>query len=263
MSPRGGAALTGLLSVAGVVPAAGCGSDRAPGDSAAVRATAAAAAPSAGPPRAPDLRAGETLAARVLRTTALRTAPGGRVVARLGTRTRYGSPTTLPVAWRDGAWLGVVAPERPNGRLGWIRARDARLLRETWALHIELSRRRLVVRHQGRVAARFRVAVGAPGTATPVGRYGVTDRLRTGDPASPYGCCILALTGHQPHVAQGWTGGDRIAIHGTSNPASIGTATTHGCLRAGGSAMRWLMARIPLGTPVTIRTYGTSAPSRG
>jgi lipoprotein-anchoring transpeptidase ErfK/SrfK len=278
VTARGGAALIGLLAAAGAGTAAGCGGDgprsgappgaqappaQAPPSTDAPPETGsppAAAPPPArtAPPASREERArsrpnGERIAAQVVRPTALRAGPGGRIVARLRTRTGYGSPTTMLVARSRGTWLGVVAAERSNGRLGWIAAHDARLLRETWALEVDLSRRRLVVRHQGRVAASFRVAVGAPGTTTPKGIYGVTDRLRTGDPVSPYGCCILALTGHQPHVAQGWTGGDRIAIHGTSSLGSIGTAATHGCVRAGTAGMRFLMARIPLGAPVTVR----------
>ena len=38
------------------------------------------------------------------------------------------------------------------------------------------------------------MAIGTPGAPTPTGRFAVTDRLVTNDPAGPYGCCILALS---------------------------------------------------------------------
>ncbi|MGH2897756.1 MAG: L,D-transpeptidase, partial [Solirubrobacteraceae bacterium] len=85
------------------------------------------------------------------------------------------------------------------------------------------------------------------------GRFAVTDSLRIGRAGGPYGCCALALTGRQPNIPQGWTGGDRIAIHGTTNEASIGTPASSGCLRASEVDMRWLLVRIPLGAPVSIR----------
>lgn len=47
-------------------------------------------------------------------------------------------------------------------------------------------------------------------------------------------------------------GGDRIAIHGTDDPASVGTAASHGCMRVGDSDIRLLIAKVPLGTPVVI-----------
>ena len=84
-----------------------------------------------------------------------------------------------------------------------------------------------------------------------VGHHGVTDTLRlTGD--GPYGCCAIALTARQRSVPQGWTGGDRVAIHGTNDPSSIGRAVSHGCLRTAEDDLRWLLARIPLGSHVEI-----------
>ena len=37
-----------------------------------------------------------------------------------------------------------------------------------------------------------------PSTPTPTGRFAVTDKLADARAASPYGCCILALSGRQP-----------------------------------------------------------------
>ena len=158
----------------------------------------------------------------------------------------------LAVVRQRGAWLGVLAPELGNGRVGWVRFERVRLLRETWAIDVDLSRRRATLAHKGRPYRTFPVAIGTAAYPTPQGRYGVTDRLRTGGPGSPYGCCVLALSARQPHVAQDWPGGDRIAIHGTNEPWTVGTAASHGCLRAGDATMRLLMGRVPLGTPVRI-----------
>ena len=41
-------------------------------------------------------------------------------------------------------------------------------------------------------------------------------------------------------------------LHGTPDSASIGTASTHGCLRLSDDAIAWLYRRIPIGTPVQI-----------
>jgi len=159
----------------------------------------------------------------------------------------------LAVVARRPGWLGVLSEERPNGRTGWIRARDARLLRERWRLDVDLSARRLLVRRDGEVVRRARVAVGGGATPTPTGRFAVTDLLAFRDPASPYGCCALALSGRQPDVPQGWSGGDRLAIHGTRDETSVGQAVSLGCLRAREGVLRWMLRRIPLGTRVTIR----------
>jgi len=245
-------ALAGLGAAAAL---AGCGAAAGPQPRPAPAPTVAPGAPAARPVAVPPApRPHEALAVELLRRTALRAAPGSsRVVARVRRRTTFGSPTVLPVVRRRGGWLGVLAPELGNGGVGWLRSTAAGLLREQWAITVDLSARRATLRKLGRRVLTFPVAVGAPEHPTPPGRYGVTDRLRTAAAGSPYGCCILALTGHQPEVPQGWTGGDRLAIHGTSDPASVGAPVSHGCLRAGGQALRFLMRRVPLGTPVVVR----------
>jgi lipoprotein-anchoring transpeptidase ErfK/SrfK len=200
----------------------------------------------------PALAPERPLAARLVTPTTLYASPGGRRIARLDRQTEFRSRTVLAIARRRGPWLGVRAPQLPNGRLGWIRAAGAEVLSEPRTIEVDLSARRLLVRTDGRVTGRFTVGIGKPGTPTPTGRFAVTDRIDvTGRTA--YGCCVLALTGHQPDLPQGWGGGDRIAIHGTSAPASVGRATSSGCMRASEATMRALMKVIPLGAPVTIR----------
>jgi L,D-transpeptidase catalytic domain len=191
--------------------------------------------------------------ARVLRRTTLRAAPGGRVVARIGRRTEFGSARVLGVTGRRGGWLRVIAAEQPNGRHAWIRARAARLGATNVSLRIDRSRRRLVLRRGRRVLRRVTIAVGRPDTPTPTGRFAVTDRLRTSRPDSPYGCCAVALSGHQTELLPGWPGGDRLAIHGTPQPETIGQAVSLGCMRASTADLRALMRKVPLGAPVFVR----------
>lgn len=192
-------------------------------------------------------------AVRLLAPAAARSVPGGRVVARLRTRTSFHSLRYLAVVAERGAWLGVLAPELPNGRVGWISARrDVLVEPADWRVDVSLARRRVVVRVAGRVVQSFPVAVGSPLSPTPPGTYGVTDRLRFSS-GSPYGCCALALTGHQTAIPQGWGGGDRLAIHGTPNEGSVGLAVSHGCLRARRANVARLVATVPLGTRVVVR----------
>jgi lipoprotein-anchoring transpeptidase ErfK/SrfK len=121
-----------------------------------------------------------------------------------------------------------------------------------WSLHADLSQRSLTLRYDGRAVRRLTVAIGRPGSDTPTGRFAVTDKLAGSNYGAYYGCCVLALSGHQPNTPPGWTGGNRLAIHGTDSPATIGTAASAGCLRAADSDLQVLMAKVPLGTPVFI-----------
>jgi len=212
-----------------------------------------AAAEHVDPPAPPAEPRPRWTTARVTRRTALRARPGGRVLARLGTRTEFGSPRVLGVTGRRGRWLRVIASEQPNGRAAWIPAAAARLGATDVSIRIDRSRRRLTVRRGARVVRRLSVAVGRPDTPTPLGRFAVTDRLHSNRADSPYGCCAVALSGHQTELLEGWPGGDRLAVHGTPNPETIGEAASLGCLRASRSDMRLLMRAVPLGAPVFIR----------
>lgn len=197
---------------------------------------------------------GTSTVAALRHPTSLRAAPGGPTLAPLPVRTEFGSPTVLLVRRRRPGWLGVVSPLAGNHRLGWIPAGSASLSRITWKLEVSLSQRRLTVVHRGRPVARYAVAIGAPGAPTPTGYFAVTDRLVTGDPSGPYGCCIIALSAKAPHAIQGWGGGNRIAIHSTPETWTIGQAVSHGCLRLTLAQGHWLIAHVPLGTPAIIRS---------
>ena len=121
------------------------------------------------------------------------------------------------------------------------------------SLTLDLSQRRLLLKRGDRVVRRMVVGIGRPSSPTPRGRFAVTDKL-SGYRYSPfYGCCIVALSAHQPNLPAGWTGGNRIAIHGTNNPASIGVPSSAGCPHAGYADMQALMQRVPLGAPVFVR----------
>ena len=191
-----------------------------------------------------------TLVARVRpgRVVAVRSAPRGPVIARLSSRTEFGSPRTLAVRPAAGG-LRVITTELPNGRAGWIDApRALRLSRTSVTLDVDLSTRTLRVHSAGRVVRALRVGIGAPGTATPIGRFAITDKLRGSDYSAAYGCCILALSGHQTKLPPGWTGGDRLAIHGGSTAGGVST----GCLHADKRDLIYLMRSVPLGAQITI-----------
>lgn len=246
-----------IAAVAAAAALGGCGGDTgASADGGPFKPTPQTAKdPAGGTPVAPrdatPAKPRGTLSAELLRPARLHATPGGKVVAALPVRTEWKSPRLLPVVARRGAWLGVIATEMPNNRIGWIRNRGLRFYRSPYALTIERSQRKLVIRKSGRVISRITVAVGRPNHETPLGRYGVTDKLLI-KKYTPYGCCALALSGQQPNIPQGWGGGDRLAIHATSDPSSIGQAVSLGCIRAPADVMKRLVRQIPLGTQVTV-----------
>jgi hypothetical protein len=203
-------------------------------------------------PPAPQARARWAIA-RPTRRVALRARPGGRAVGRIGPRTQFGGPRVVSVLRRSGAWLEVVVPERPNARPAWIRAGRTRLGATDVSLRVDRSDRTLTVRRRDRVVQRVRIGVGAPEHPTPTGRFAVTDKLEMSGPGTTYGCCAIALSAHQPHTPATWNGLDRIAVHGTQSPETIGVAASLGCMHASDGDLRRLMRTVPLGAPVFIR----------
>jgi lipoprotein-anchoring transpeptidase ErfK/SrfK len=220
--------------------------------------------PTAPVPHKPKVERVRALAARVPlgNHVALRARPGGRILARVGGRTEFGSPQTLAVAFRKGDWLAVRSPALGNKELGWVRAGPLQLLRRPITLDVDLSRRELAIvipdgavmhgrRATTQLGPAISVAIGAPDTPTPPGEFYVTDKLQGADFGSYYGCCILALSGRQPNLPQGWSGGDRLAIHGSPTP-TWGRAVSNGCFHASEADLRRLMKTVPLGTMVEI-----------
>jgi lipoprotein-anchoring transpeptidase ErfK/SrfK len=178
--------------------------------------------------------------------------PGGPAVGQIGATTEFGSQQVLSVAARRGAWLAVVTSALPNGQLAWVRRDAVTLGRTRWSLRADLSEHTLTLLSYGRAVRRIDVAVGRAGSETPTGRFAVTDKIAGTSYGPYYGCCILALSAHQLNTPPGWTGGNRIAIHGTDAPSTIGTAASAGCLRAADADLKALMERVPVGTPVFI-----------
>jgi L,D-transpeptidase catalytic domain len=178
--------------------------------------------------------------------------PGGEVVETVGDETEFGSRTIFAVFERRGEWAGVPNQFTGNGSLGWVKLENRTLsaghtLRE---IVIDLSEFRGQLLIDGRPVRTFTVAIGAPGTTTPTGRFAVTDTFR-GDLNPAYGCCAVALSAEQPNLPSGWLGGNRIAIHGTSGP--LGEPISSGCVRAADRDVNALVDEVPPGAPVLIR----------
>jgi lipoprotein-anchoring transpeptidase ErfK/SrfK len=180
---------------------------------------------------------------------ALRTAPVGLVPARTPiTDVR----TVLPVLAQRGNWLKVRLPGRPNGHTGWIKQGETLSSSTRWQLAVNTTRRLVTVYLSGRVVRTFKAVVGKPSTPTPTGQFFVEESiaLRASDVGAPFALALSARSS----VLQEFDGGPgQIALHGLDNVGGTpGTAVSHGCIRLEDSAMRWLAARIVLGTPVTI-----------
>lgn len=163
-----------------------------------------------------------------------------------------GERTTLPVLARKGRWLEVRLPGRPNGHTGWILAGKTIRSVTDWHIVVDTSRRDVTVYRAGRAVRTFRAVVGKPSTPTPLGDFFIEESiaLRAADVGAPYALALSARS----DVLQEFDGGPgQIALHGLLNVGGVpGTAASHGCVRLDTDAMRWLVARVGPGVPVTI-----------
>jgi murein L,D-transpeptidase YafK len=79
---------------------------------------------------------------------------------------------------------------------------------------------------------------------TPEGAFPICQKLRLAPPHGGFGTHWLRLD-----TRPRWEG---IGIHGTNNPASLGTRASAGCIRMANADVAWLYRLLPLGTVVTI-----------
>jgi len=221
---------------------------------AALSATAGAAPRQRVTPHAvAEIVPAEKLMTRIERPTGVPVfdGPGGRRLGLLPMRTEWGSRRVMPVLSNEGPWLRVIA-DVGNGGPAWVLAsgRDLSLHQRRYSLIAHRSRGTVTVLDHGRVERTVAAAFGGSDSPTPLGHFAVTDRLSGAGFGGAYGCCIIALSGHQTRLPLGWTGGNRLAIHAPSGPWPRPSA---GCLVASDADMRYLMRRAPVGTPVTIK----------
>ncbi len=103
---------------------------------------------------------------------------------------------------------------------------------------ISIAAKTLSLYREGRLIKSYPVAIGKPTTPTPLGTFTIINKQV--NPGGPFGTRWMGLS--EPHYG----------IHGTNNPASIGTAASNGCIRMYNDDVNELFNQVPVGTVVTI-----------
>jgi len=160
------------------------------------------------------------------------------------------------VAWveevsANGRWGRVEIPYAWPRRDGWILIAGLQRTSTGVSVDVDLSQHRITVTRFGHRLLSAPAATGAPSSPTPPGHYFVTDRVPF--PAgSSLGAFAFGISGIQPRLPAGWSGGNQLAIHGTNDPGSIGSSGSAGCVRVGSTTLSRLLPLLRLGTPVVI-----------
>ena len=120
---------------------------------------------------------------------------------------------------------------------------------------------RLAFYENGKLVKEFKVATGRSQELTPEGKFKIVNKIVNrpyfkenipgGDPRNPLGNRWLGLN------ARG-TWGTTYAIHGNSNPASIGTYASSGCVRMYDEEVEWLFDHVQKNTTVFITSSNKS-----
>ena len=194
-----------------------------------------------------DVPAGEITARRNPWRSA---APIGQVAA---VSKYYHVPIVLWVARTNAkaTWGRVQLPYVWPRVNGWIPL--AGLGRASTFVHVDVdvSEHRVRVYKHDELLYSVTAATGTSSSATPPGAYVVTDRVPFG-PGSALGSFAFGISGIQPNLPAGWSGGNQLAIHGTNDPSSLGTSASAGCVRVSEWALDRFKPLLRLGTPVVI-----------
>ena len=191
------------------------------------RATADdASAPDVAVPSAPrPAEPSGDLVVRIPRDLAVRAEPKAtaKVVGTMPSGSKYYDVAIA--AWveqvsPDGRWGRVEIPYVWPRRHGWIALRGLARHTTNVQVHVDLSEHRITVTKYGRVLFGMPAATGASASPTPVGEYFVTDRIAFS--GGYLGTFAFGISGIQPRLPAGWSGGNQLAIHGTNDPSSIG-----------------------------------------
>jgi hypothetical protein len=166
----------------------------------------------------------------------------------------YHVPITLWVedTSANGDWGKVQLPYVYPRTFGWIRLDGLKHETTGVVVSVDLSEHTVRVYQRGQLRYRVMAATGASWSPTPAGDYVVTDRVPFGS-GSALGSFAFGISGIQPRLPAGWSGGNQLAIHGTNDPSSIGRSVSAGCVRVSEWSLAHFKPLLRLGTPVLIR----------
>ena len=104
---------------------------------------------------------------------------------------------------------------------------------------LELEAHTLSLYQNGHLQQTFPVALGKQNTPTPAGNWHIINKKILTD-SSPFGSRWMGLNHHD------------YGIHGTNNPAAIGSNVSLGCIRMHNAHVEQLFDAVSIGTPVII-----------
>jgi hypothetical protein len=186
-----------------------------------------------------------------------RTSPRGETVRTFGRQNENGVRTVFGVASAvlsstcEPLGYRVELPIRPNGVSGFVAFGAVKVYPVRTRVEVDLSARRLSLFRDDEEVLTVTTGIGASGTPTPTGLFYVNQKLRPDDPNGVFGPGAIGISAFSPTLTD-WAQGGPVAIHGTSDPSSVGRLASHGCIRVQNPVLRRLWRAVRPGTPVLI-----------
>jgi lipoprotein-anchoring transpeptidase ErfK/SrfK len=161
--------------------------------------------------------------------------------------------TKRTTAWILAATMAAMFLGRTAAAADEARSADRAVTRR---IVVSLPDRKLVLLENDAIVSIYPVAVGAPVSPSPVGRFSVVTRV-----ANPtyYKPGKVVGPGAANPVGTRWIGlsAKGYGIHGTDNPGSIGYAKSHGCIRLRNHDVERLFERVRPGDVVELHAERT------
>jgi lipoprotein-anchoring transpeptidase ErfK/SrfK len=165
---------------------------------------------------------------------------------------RYTGKSIFTVLGKQGKYLIVNVPSRPNGSTAFVLASSMTLSETDALITVSLKTRELVAYRGQEEILRTTVAVGQGRFPTPKGTFYTLEVAKLANPAGAYGPYALGLSGFSTVLTEFGRGDGQLAIHGTNQPALLGQNVSHGCIRISNEMVTRLVQEFPLGAPVVI-----------
>jgi hypothetical protein len=177
------------------------------------------------------------------------------IIATLATTDRLGGSIVCLVRQELGDdWVQVDLPTSAAGATGWVARDDVTLTRHNFRIEVARGPHTLTVYTGDDVALTAPVALGPD--APPAGaRLFVTDLVQpAAGSVGPYGMYAYNLSGPAPDLAAYVNGTGVVAVHGTTDPATLGGDAPQGAIAVDGTVITAMVDTIglPLGTPVDV-----------
>jgi lipoprotein-anchoring transpeptidase ErfK/SrfK len=151
-------------------------------------------------------------------------------------------------------WIEVYLPTAPSGSTGWVRRDEVDLTQHAFRIEVSRARHMLTVYDGNEAILETPVSIGAVDAPQPTDGLFVKDLVETPEPDGPYGRYAYGLSGSSNRAEQFTAGAGIVAIHGTADPAALGTDVPTGSLGIAADALERMVTDVgvPLGTPLLL-----------